>query len=81
MKADEILEHVLNANMLCMPYDVYSELFEAIDVLDQEYSTEVEQLRDLVRCMWGWLTSRTVSGAALHDISGRMHELGVDADG
>lgn len=30
---DEILEHVINANMLSMPYDVYSELFDAVDGL------------------------------------------------
>lgn len=27
---DEILEHIINANMLSMPYDVYFELFDAV---------------------------------------------------
>ena len=42
---------------------------------------ENAKLRELCADMWGWLTARTVSGAALHDISGRMRELGVSADG
>lgn len=41
------------------------------DVAEQER----DELRELVSDMWGWLTARTVSGAALHDISG------VRADG
>ena len=38
---DEILEHQLNANMLSMPYDVYSELFDAVDGL----GVEIENLQ------------------------------------
>lgn len=38
---DEILEHVINANMLSMPYDVYSELFDAVDGL----GVEIENLQ------------------------------------
>ena len=47
----------------------------------RELEDENAKLRELVWDMWGWLTARTVSGAALHDISGRMRELGVSADG
>ena len=52
---DEILEHVINANMLSMPYDVYSELFDAVAGLGVEVEkTEAEnvKLRELVRDMW-----------------------------
>lgn len=53
------------------------------DMLNQ-YVLELEssnaKLRELMRDMWGWLTARTVSGAALHDISGRMRELGVEVN-
>lgn len=38
---DEIIEHVINANMLSMPYDVYSELFDAVDGL----GVEIENLQ------------------------------------
>lgn len=38
---DEIIEHVINANMLNMPYDVYSELFDAVDGL----GVEIENLQ------------------------------------
>ena len=39
---DEIIEHVINANMLSMPYHVYSELFDAVDGL----GVKVEKLQD-----------------------------------
>lgn len=39
---------------------------------------ENAKLRELARDMWGWLNSRTVPGAALYDIRGRMRELGVE---
>ena len=42
------------------------------------WQSENAKLRELCADMWGWLTARTVSGAALHDISGRMHELGIE---
>lgn len=38
---DEIIEHVINANMLSMPYEVYSELFDAVDGL----GVEIENLQ------------------------------------
>lgn len=49
---DEIIEHVINANMLNMPYDVYSELFDAVDGLGVEIENlqaENAKLRELVR--------------------------------
>lgn len=38
---DEILEHIINANMLSMPYDVYFELFDAVAGL----GVEIENLQ------------------------------------
>ncbi len=39
-----------------------------------------KQLEELVRNMWGWLIARTVGGATLYDLSGRMRELGIEVD-
>lgn len=41
---DEILEHIINANMLSMPYDVYSELFDAVAGL----GVEIENLQQRI---------------------------------
>lgn len=52
---DEIIEHVINANMLNMPYYVYSELFDAVDGLGAEIEnlqSENAKLRELVREIW-----------------------------
>ena len=52
--ADEIIEHIINANMLSMPYDVYSELFDAVDGLGVEIEklqSENAKLRELVLCL------------------------------
>lgn len=38
----------------------------------------VEKLRELVRDMWSWLLVPTVGGATLHDLQGRMRELGIE---
>lgn len=49
---DEILEHVINANMLSMPYDVYYELFDAVAGLGvkvEKLQAENAKLRELVR--------------------------------
>ena len=48
---DEILEHQLNANMLSMPYDVYSELFDSIDSLGVELDKLRELVRDMCECL------------------------------
>ena len=48
---DEILEHVINANMLSMPYDVYFELFDAVAGLGVEIENlqaENTKLRELL---------------------------------
>ena len=41
---------------------------------------ENARLKELVRDMWGWLLTPTVGGATLHDLQGRMRELGVEVD-
>ncbi len=55
-EVDEIIEHVINANVLSMPYHVYSELFDAVDGLGvkieklQEDNAKLRELcADLVR--------------------------------
>lgn len=53
-EVDEILEHVINGNMLSMPYDVYSELFDAVARLGVEVEAlqaENAKLRELVDYM------------------------------
>ena len=48
--ADEIIENVINANMLSMPYDVYVELFDAVAGLGVEIEnlqSEVAMLSEL----------------------------------
>ena len=52
---DEILEHVINGNMLSMPYDVYTELFDAVDGLGvkvEKLQAENAKLREMVRDMF-----------------------------
>ena len=52
---DEIIEHVINANMLSMPYDVYSEPFDAVGGLGFEIENlqdENAKLRELVKELW-----------------------------
>lgn len=51
-EVDEILENAINANMLCMPYDVYFELFDDVARLGvkvEKIESENAELRDLVR--------------------------------
>lgn len=38
----------------------------------------VEKLRELCKDMWDWLLVPTVGGATLHDLQGRMRELGIE---
>lgn len=54
-EVDEIIEHVINANMLSMPYDVYSDLFDAIDGLGvkiENFQSENAKLRELAEKAW-----------------------------
>lgn len=53
---DEIIEHVINANMLSMPYDVYSELFDAVDGLGvkiEKLQSENAKLRERLQAILG----------------------------
>ena len=48
-EVDEIIEHVINANMSSMPYDVYSEIFDAVDGLGvaiEKMQAENDKLRE-----------------------------------
>lgn len=77
---DEILEHVINANMLSMPYDVYFELFDAVGGLGvkvEKLQAENAKLRELVRdmCEWAYVSECCDLQSEFAD---RMCELGVD---
>lgn len=89
---DEIIEHVINANMLNMPYYVYSELFDAVDGLGAEIEnlqSENAKLRELVRDIMpivcrGCYERLCEMPEEEHpfvtcSFADRMRELGVDA--
>lgn len=82
---DEILEHIINGNMLSMPYDVYVELFDAVDGLGvalEKMQAENAKLRELVKDM-----VLNIGGCALHgnplrlrEFMARARELGVEVN-
>lgn len=75
---DKIIEHVINANMLSMPYGVYSELFDAVDGLGVEIENlqaENAKLRELV----DYMTPIALYGASEQERD-RMRELGIEVD-
>ena len=88
---DEILEHVINGNMLSMPYDVYTELFDAVDGLGvkaEKLQAENAKLRELVRiaieyCVNGYCAEEDECPLYESRHSCRLYaearELGVDA--
>jgi hypothetical protein len=89
---DEIIEHVINANMLSMPYDVYSELFDAVDGLGVEIENlqaENAQLRKLVSELWlscpvhesDCNVCQHNGGSTGCELSDRMRELGIEVSG
>ena len=85
---DEILEHVINANMLSMPYDVYYELFDAVAGLGvkvEKLQAENAKLREL--CADIYKRFRGVvfecwaySSEDFRMCEQRMRELGVEVD-
>ena len=89
VNVDEIIEHQLNANMLAMPYDVYSQLFDSICELGDErdqLKAENAKLRELCRDMHRAICCLVVLGddyAGEHEdelcaLDDRMSELGVE---
>ena len=84
--ADEIIEHVLNANMLSMPYHVYSDLFDAIDGLAvdiEKLQDENAKLRELLVETYEAITSDSAGmfhkliAASIRD---DLRELGVEVE-
>lgn len=82
--ADEIIEHVLNANMLSMPYHVYSDLFDAVDGLAvdiEKLHDENSKLRELCeRCAIELYANGNVTDAATENLFDDMRELGVEVN-
>lgn len=93
--ADEIIEHVLNANMLNMPYHVYSDLFDAVDGLAvdiEKLQDENANLRKLLLDVWNDAMQFDGFWDYVHDDGeiynedelphyyDRMRELGVEVD-
>lgn len=56
---------------------VHNHMYETCDGI-AEHAERIASLEELVLDMWGWLTARTMGGATLHDLSGRMRDLGVE---
>lgn len=83
---DEILEHVINANMLSMPYDVYSELFDAVAGLGvkvEKLQAENANLRELVRDMRKCLSDeckRCHEWGDVCDLDESLRDLGIEVD-
>ena len=79
---DEIIEHVLNANMLSMPYHVYSDLFDAVDGL----AVDIEKLQDenaklrriAIEMYWDLVAEMPKS--LLEDRKQQLKELGIEVD-
>ena len=82
---DEIIEHVINANMLNMPYYVYSELFDAVDGLGVEIENlQAENAKLRERCADLYAEMITYSDAPNYNASvwaPKLRELGVEVDG
>lgn len=92
---DEIIEHVINANMLSMPYHVYVELFDAVDGLGVEIEnlqSENAALRELLLDVWNDAMQFDGFWDYVHDDGeiynedqlphyyDRLRELGVEVD-
>ena len=88
---DEILEHVINANMLSMPYDVYYELFDAVAGLGvkvEKLQAENAKLRELVTELHFLITDERVYvhyeceswERRLDAVEKGMRELGIEVN-
>ena len=79
---DEILENVINANMPSMPYDLYLELFDAVDGLGVEIEnlqSKNVKLRELCASLYEFAMSEYPDGTELN-FADRMRELGIEVD-
>jgi hypothetical protein len=80
---DEILD-IINANMSDMPYNVYSEIYDAVDGLGVEVEkmqAENDRQRELLRIMHSEMVSCEDNGYVCggHKFDDRIRELGIDA--
>lgn len=78
---DEILEHVINANMLSMPYDVYLELFDAVDGLGVEIENiqaENAKLRELCSELLRMAESHDPEWLHWPEVHEELRNLGVE---
>lgn len=79
---DEILEHVINGNVLSMPYDVYTELFDAVDGLGvkvEKLQAENAKLRELVK-RYHRLVTGTDELWSWQSVYAELQELGIEVD-
>ena len=82
---DEIIEHVINANISSMPYEVYSELFDAVDGLGVEIENLQSQnakLRELAKNLYECNGSceRCVELTGRCEYKEQLRELGIEVE-
>lgn len=84
---DEIIEHVINGNMLSMPYDVYVELFDAVDGLGvklENLQSENDKLREWCSDFLKWADPPFALKSGTFDeymtLVERAMKLGIEVD-